>query len=400
MLTGTGTPLDGAALFAPEVIADPFPLYERLLPETPLETSDGLWLVMRYDHVFAALSDHRSFSSARQTDNEVVSQTPILFEDPPEHTRHRKFVQPAFTNDRINALRPWIAGVVDDVVSSLPAAAEVDAVPAFCNPLPVRVIAKLMGVPAERHHDFKRWSDDRTYLVGRRSDPRSPEEAVKVESASRSNRQLLEYFVGEARKRLAAPLDDLITDLVVANDRDDSLTENEVAAACALVLTAGNVTTTNLLGNLLGVLADQPDVQERLRADSALVPAAVEESLRLDAPVQWLYRRATRDTRLGEATIPEGSSVIVYFGAANRDPAAFPDPDRFDLDRPPARHAAFGHGIHFCLGAPLGRLEAELALDRLLARFARIERGTAPAQRIKEAATHRGYTSLPLVFHE
>ena len=394
----TARPLDARVLFGPAVVQNPFPMYRELLPQTPLETDDGLWLVMQQDHVYAALSDHRTFSSELvHIDNPVLRETPILFEDPPEHTRHRKLVQPAFTPARTAALSSWVADVVREVISAVPEGA-CDAIPAICDALPVKVIAQIMGVPPELHGRFKEWSDQRTFLVAQRGRPESAEAAERVAHATAMNRQLLDYFVGEARARRAAPLDDVISALVLANEGDDALTEDEVAAICALILTAGNVTTTNLLGNMLAILADRPDLYRELREDRSLVPDAVEETLRLEAPVQWLYRRATRESQLGGVTIPEGASVIVYFGAANRDPSAYPEPDRFDLENRKRRHAAFGHGIHFCLGAPLARLETTLALEAILDRFSTIERGDEPAERIADAATHCGYRRLPLVF--
>lgn len=391
--------IDAGTLFAPEVVRDPFTLYDDLRPRTPFATRDGLWLVMRNEHVFSVLADHRTFSSKLlHLDNPVLRETPILFEDPPEHTRHRKLLQPAFTPARIASLEPWVAEVVAEVADALPAG-EVEAVGAFCDPLPVRVIAQLMGVPRDLHARFKTWSDQRTYLVARRTWPQEGEEARRVADAVAGNRRLLDYFLEEARRRRDEPLDDLIADMVGANAGDDALGEEEIAAICALLLTAGNVTTTNLLGNMLALLADRPDVYDRLRADRTLVEPAVEEALRLESPVQWLYRRATRDARVGDAVIPEGASVIVYFGAANRDPDVYSDPGTFSLERPASRHAAFGHGIHFCLGTPLARLEATLALDAILDRFAEISRGAEPPQRIADAATHCGHRRLPLVLH-
>jgi cytochrome P450 len=289
-----------------------------------------------------------------------------------------------------------VAAVVDDVVGSLPVG-KIEAVEAFCDPLPVRVVAEVMGVPQELHAQFKAWSDERTYLAGLRGAPTSEQHAQRIDEARAANRLLLDYFVAEARARRAEPLEDLISDLVRANDGDDALTESEIAAVCALLLAAGNVTTTNVLGNLLGSLADDPALYARVRADRALVPNVVEESLRLESPVQWMHRHTLREVQLGGATIPAGAPVILYFGAANRDPAAYPDPERFDLANRASRHAAFGYGIHFCLGAPLARLEVVLALNAILDRFASVRRGDEPAVRISEAGTHCGYLSLPLV---
>lgn len=384
-------------LFAPEVVADPFPLYRELRPHTPFRTVDGHWVVMRHRDVFSALSNHRVFSSnLSHIDNEVLRETPIIFEDPPGHTRHRKLVQPAFTARRMSEMAPWVAAVVDETVSGLPVG-EIDIVAALCDPLPVRVVARVMGVPDERNLDFKRWSDERTYLVAQRGTPTSREHAARVTEARTANRRMLDYFLEEARARRAQPMSDLISDLVLANDGDDALSEEEVAAVCALLLTAGNVTTTNVLGNALGLLADNPDVYEAMRQDRSLIDEVIEETLRLEAPVQWLYRRTLRDTELVDVAIPAGESVIVYFGAANRDPDAYPEPERFDLANRARRHAAFGHGIHFCLGAPLARLETALVLAAILERFPSIERGSGPTRRISDAATHCGYVELSLV---
>jgi cytochrome P450 len=395
----SGIPLAVKDLFAPQVVADPFGLYDELRPRTPAPTTDGVWVVMRYADCIAAATNHRTFSSnMHHIDNEVLQQTPIIFEDPPGHTRHRKLVQPAFTAKRMTELAPWVDGVVDQLVAAIPEGQELDAVAAFCDPLPVRAIARIMGVPEERHVDFKAWSAERTYLVAQRGEPGSLEEAARVEAASAANRRMLDYFLAEARARRTQPVDDLITDLVAANDGDDALTEDEIAAVCALLLTAGNVTTTNLLGNLLALLADHPETYDRLRADRSLIPAAVEEALRLQAPVQWMYRRALREAELGGATIPEGASLILYYGAANRDPEVFRDPHAFDVDREAIRHTAFGHGIHFCLGAPLARLEAESALNAVLDGFSRIEPGAGCRERISRAATHCGFVRLSLVF--
>jgi len=396
----TGERIDAAMLFAPDVVRDPFPLYRELRPSTPFPTDDGLWLVMQNEHVFSVLSDHRTFSShLLHLENPVLRGTPVIFEDPPDHTRHRKLLQPAFTQARINELEPWVAEVVSEVIAAIPVG-EVDSVEWLCDPLPVRVIAQVMGVPADLHRQFKRWSDQRTYLVARRTWHETGEEAAPIREAELGNRELLAYFLAEAASRRAQPMDDLISDMVAANEGDDALEETEIAAICALLLTAGNVTTTNLLGNLLGLLADNPEIYRRLRADRSLVEGTIEETLRLESPVQWLYRRATRDAQIGGTLIPEGASVIVYFGAANRDPQAYEDPERFDVDRPPSRHAAFGHGIHFCVGTPLARMETRLALDAVLDRFVSISRGAAPGRRIDDAATHCGYRSLPLVFNE
>ena len=187
--------------------------------------------------------------------------------------------------------------------------------------------------------------------------------------AEQANRQLLDYFLAQADDRRAAPIDDLLTDIVTTHALDGMPDDAVIAGTCALLLTAGNVTTTHLLANMLALLADNPSIYQEVREDRSLIPAVVEEALRLESPVQWLYRRAAKETELSGVTIPEGASVIVYFGAANRDPDTYDNADQFELGDHAGRHAAFGHGIHFCVGAPLARLEAVVALRSIAERF-------------------------------
>jgi cytochrome P450 len=214
--------------------------------------------------------------------------------------------------------------------------------------------------------------------------------------AIEANARMVQYFVDAAADRAAAPRGDLISDLVAAEVDGDRLTYTEISGICALLLTAGNVTTTNLLSNLLNTLANRPDVYERLRSDRSLVPAAVEEALRIEAPVQWMGRHVTRDVVLHGVTIPKGANVLLFYGAANRDPEAVPRPDEFDLANAGQGHVAFGHGIHFCIGAPLARIEARVAIGAFLDRYERIELTEEPAIRISAAATHCGFDRLPL----
>lgn len=385
-------------LFRPEQVSDPFPLYDRWREQSPVQTDDGSWLVLGYTEVMEALSDHRTFSSdLSHTSNPVLAKTPIIFEDPPAHTRHRALVQRSFTPSRIRAMTPWVQETVDRLVSCLPVG-ESDMIAALCDPLPVQVIAQLLGVPESEHAQFKAWSDERTYLVGTRDDVHDEASARRIANATAANDAMLGYFLEQSKARRADPTDDLISNLVA--DVGAELSDNQVSAICALVLTAGNVTTTNLLGNLLALFAHHPEAYHQVRADRTLVDAAVEEALRLESPVQWLYRTTTKDTVLGAAEIPSGARVIVYFGAANRDPRVFPEPEKFLLNRPQQRHMAFGHGIHFCLGAPLARLEANAVINRLADRFSSIEPGTATPRRIEDASTHCGYEFLPLKLGE
>ncbi len=365
---------------------------------TPLATTDGVWIVMKHDEVFEVLSNPQTFSSSLQhLDNPVLQETPIIFEDPPDHTRHRRLVQPGFTNSRIAMMEPWIAQIVDDSISAFPSG-EFDVVKALCDEVPIKVIATLMGVPVNDHVQFKHWADERTYLVTGKGRPGNSDDSNRWAAAERANRQLLDYFLAQAESRRVKPIDDLITDITTANGLEGAAGDSVIAGTCALLLTAGNVTTTHLLANMLALLADNPAIYQRVRDNRNLIPEVVEEVLRIESPVQWLYRRTTHMTKLSGVTIPEGASVIVYFGAANRDPEAYENPGRFELSSHSGRHAAFGHGIHFCIGAPLARLEAVVALRAIVERFSLLSRDPDRSLRASRSATQLGYEYLSMRF--
>jgi cytochrome P450 len=276
--------------------------------------------------------------------------------------------------------------MVDDLLG---AGAQGDLVAQVAYPFPVTVIAELLGIPASRRDDFKRWSDA---LVGALSGGWEPT------SAQQSILEMFGYLAEVVADREANPTDDLIGRLVaISHDSDadeEPLTSTEITFFAILLLVAGNETTTNLIGNGYAGLLDHPDEARRLRHDPTLVPAAIEESLRYDGPIQALFRGATEPVTVAGVDIPTGATVMVAFAAANRDPAKFPDPDRFDLDRNPHDHLGLGHGIHFCLGASLARLEARIVAETLLERTRAIE-PTGPGRRV-EGLVLRGYTSLPV----
>jgi len=383
-------------LFSPEWVRNPFPIYEDLRQSSPVEHG-GAWLVTRNEDVMAALADPDTFSSsAHNVANPVLRETPIIFEDRPEHTQHRLLVSHAFTPRRVAALEGWIRQQSIDLLAAA-GAGEVDAVSAFCEPLPVLVIARMLGLPAEVRHELKEWSDQRTYLAGLTeaafaADP-PPE---RLAQAVKDNDKLIAYLA-RSIEGLPPGDDGFLSALVRAATGAEALPPRKVADVCALLLTAGNVTTTNLLANLLDTLAKDPVLFSRLREDRSRIPGAVEESLRLDSPVQWMGRTVVRDVELGGAHIPAGARVLLFYGAVNRDPERFPDPDYFNDSRN-VQHLAFGHGIHFCLGAPLARLEARVALDVILDECWALQPGAAPGTRIDSAATHRGFSRLPLRF--
>ena len=382
----------------PGFLDDPYPVYARLREDHPLARIDFgasvLWLVTRYADVEAILKDsrvwkdvtrHPQWGAESQADGFERS---MLFRDPPDHTRLRALVSRAFVPAVVRTLEPRIAAIVADLLDDLARRGEGDFMADVARPLPVIVIAELLGVPPADRDGFRRLSE----LVIRGSDFVTSS-AQDMEASQAASHDLSAYFAGLVAQRRAAPGDDLLTRLIAAQAEEGRLAEDELLATCNLLLIAGHETTMNLLGNGLVALLARPDEVDRLRRDRSLVPSAVEEMLRYDAPVQRAtFRFAGEAFDLHGQTLHAGDQVGCVLGSANRDPAAFPDPDRFDVGREPNRHLAFGRGIHFCLGAPLARLEATLAVDALIGRFD-VDLGT-PMRR--PGTMFRGYERLPV----
>lgn len=391
---------DGVGVLSPEWVVDPFPQYARLRNRGPVLAGDR-WLVLRHKDVMRAVAAPATFSSDHSnSNNPALSQTPIIFEDPPWHTKHRRLVNTAFTPGRVAALEDWVVATAVRMLGEL-GSGEVEMIAGFCDRLPMAVIGRMMGVEEADLAQLKEWSDQRTYLIGASGSGAETDPALadSLSHARAANSALVEYFVMEADRRRADPRPDLINALVQAEVDGEHLTEEQVSGICALLLVAGNVTTTNLLGNLFNLLAHRPDWVDRLRADRSLVEAVVEEVLRFESPVQWMARITTRQVTLGGTTIPAGAQVLLCYGAANRDPEAFADPDDFEPSRARRAHLAFGHGAHFCIGAPLARLEARISLNAVLDRYTSIKPGITPSVRIAAAATHCGFQRLPLLLH-
>jgi cytochrome P450 len=348
----------------------------------------GAWLLTRFDDVDAALRDHETWrSGAGPAPMPMPGGGPPLpllaATDPPQHDQLRGLVSRAFTPRRVAAARPRIIAFAKRIVDELPEG-EFDVVERLSIPLPVAVIAEILGVDASHQDDFRRWSDA---TVGLMEGPPAPDKLA-------ATGELVAHFRELAALRRKAPRDDLISDLLAAEIDGRRLSEAELDAFFVMLLVAGNETTTNLISNQLHVFAGRPDLWKACREDRSLVPIALEETLRFDSPVQNLGREATRDVDLHGVRIPKGDRLVVSFGAANRDPAVFEAPDEYRLDRGECRHLAFGQGRHFCLGTGLARLEGRVALDTLLDRFAEIEPGGTP-QRLHSTVI-RGFESLPL----
>jgi cytochrome P450 len=357
---------------------DPHPLFRRLREKDPVHYSEAFqgWIVTRYDDVQAILrdstwaADRSLIENERMAErinsdsiqNQVLART-MLTVDPPDHTRLRTLVSKAFTPRAVERMKPRIQSITDHLLDELEGTDEMDVIRDLAYPLPVIVIAEMLGVPPEDRDRFKKWSDEMVMTLGLTED----EEKNKI--ADQAVVELIEYFREVIQQRRAEPRDDLISGLIAAHEGGDALTEDEMLGTLILLLVAGNETTTNLIGNGLLSLLDHPAELERLRSQPELMESAIEEMLRYEYPVMSTVRTPLEDSELGGKTIRRGEPVMVTIAAANRDPAQFPEPDRFDITRDPNHHVAFGHGIHFCLGAPLARAEARSAISSLLARY-------------------------------
>jgi cytochrome P450 len=393
--------------FDPAFQTDPYPFYRQLRDADPVHWVDlprieipgfdlpGIWVVTRYADVTAVLRDER-FSVRRPMMEALAASTSLdgmtrslLFVDPPDHTRLRTLVTKAFTPRVVDGLRPRIRAIVDELLRPAERHGRLELMRDLAAPLPVIVIAELLGIPISDRERFKQWSDDLVVLAdGTRA-------MAGLVEAERAAGELTEYLRGVIAARRVFPRDDLISALVGAHDQGRSLSEEELLATCILLLVAGNETTTNLIGNAVLALCRHPDELARLRAEPSLVRGAVEECVRYDSPVQLTSRVATCDVELGGKHIRQGEEVDLILGAANRDPAQFADPDRLDVARPDCRPVSFGHGIHFCLGAALARVEGQIALETLAARFPRLRLDDEPP-RWREGFVLRGPASLPL----
>jgi cytochrome P450 len=359
---------------------EPFDWYRSMRETRPVfrDPRRGAWMVFRYEGVQRVLSDHQRFSSE-------FGNMSLLNTDPPRHRQLRNLVTQAFTPRAVEALRPRIAGIVEELLDAAAPKGRMDVIEDFAVPLPVIVIAELLGIPIEHRERFKLWSDA---VVGGGA-------AGMSHGAARL--EMMEFFTGLMQERRRAPRDDLISGLLAASIDGESLDQRELLSFCVLLLVAGNETTTNLIGNAVLCLDEHPEAAADLGAHPELVPGAVEEVLRYRSPVQAMYRVARAEVRLDGQTVHPGETAVAWIGSANRDPGQFADPDRFDVRRSPNRHIAFGQGIHFCLGAPLARLEGTIALAALVSRLGPLELDRAGIEPLPGHLLH-GVRRLPVRF--
>jgi cytochrome P450 len=394
-------------LLDPEVLANPYPLYHRLRSMDPVHWDPYLhaWVVTRYDDVITVLT---RFSADRTPTPEYfeglgapevspiakVMVKQMLFMDPPAHTRLRKLAAPAFTPARVRVLRDHIAEIAERLADEILArgAGRMDLLEDFAEPLPAIVTAEMLGVPIEDHVQLKGWSASFAGMLG--NFQHNPERLGDVLDAAE---RLTAYFQNAILEQRRNPRPGLVHALMSSEVDGDRLTDEEIVANCIVTMVGGQETTTNLIANGMLTLLRNPDQLQRLRTEPGIMPAAVEELLRYESPSQHTARLAPRDVLLGGKQIKKRDAVIAVMAAGNRDPQRFTDPDRLDFDRPDNRHLAFGWAAHFCFGAPLARLEGQIAFETLSNRFTALEL-TDEKLVWRENLGLRGLKALPLIY--
>ncbi|MGY1771796.1 cytochrome P450 [Blastococcus sp. SYSU D00813] len=394
------TPLD---LADPSVVADPYPAFAAARAQAPVQWHEGLglWLAFTHAESNAVLRDRRLGRIWRDREPgerfeafNLIHRNAILEMEPPDHTRLRRLISTAFARGHVERLRPWVQELarelVDGLVERSAGSEPVDVLSGMAEELPVAVIAELLGVPHADRPLLRPWSNAivKMYEYGRTT-------AVE-DAAERAAAEFVAYLRELAAARRRSPGEDLLSHLVSVRDTDDDrLTEDELVTTCILLLNAGHEATVNVSGNGLLALLEHPGQLARLREDPGLLPTAIEELMRFDSPLQLFERTATEDVGVGGVTVARGQKVAALLGSANRDPAVFGDPDTLDVGRTDNPHISFGAGVHFCIGAPLARVELQASFGALLERTSRLELGR-PARRRPEFVI-RGLADLPVV---
>ena len=393
-----------------QVLSDPYPFYAALRRESPVhQVVPGLpfYVLSRYEEAVYALHHPELFSSTAfqvllqgglpiipnsggLAGHRLLKSPMMISTDPPDHERLRKLVNRGFTPRRIAALEPRLRGIVCDQLARVLPTGRMELVRDLSIPFPVRVISELLGVD-ERLDQFKHWSQ--TIVMGLSN----PTTEITCESVRKAADEMADYLERVADERRAAPRDDLVS-LLVQAEEGEVLSTSELLSFIVLLLIAGNETTTNLIGNAVRALLLHPDALAELRMNPGLIPAMIEETLRWDSPLQGLPRQTREEVELAGTRLPKGAFVLVLFASANRDERRFPAAERYDIHRDTAGHLAFGHGIHFCLGAALARLEARIALEELLRRTQLFALAAETEIEMLESSVFRGPKAIPLEF--
>ena len=397
-----------------EFLADPYPVYDRLRQNDPIYWSaeNSYWILTRYADIAQLISNPQLSSNrigahaGRMPDQVKAHFRPfftavsswMLMIDPPDHTRLRGLVNKAFTPRVVENMRGLVQQLVDDMIESVKDQGRMDVMTDLANPLPATVIAEMLGVPGSDQKQFKAWSDDISMALAGIDSARSKEELLALyELAQKSYLDLAAYFADKVATLRQKPQENLLSALVQAEEQGDRLTEEELFANCVLLMIAGHETTTNLIGNGVLALLKNPGEQEKLRERTELIVPAIEELLRYDSPVQKMGRVALADIPVNGQEIKQGQLVCFSFGAANRDPEHFPSPERLDLARQPNRHLAFGHGLHYCVGAALARVEGQIAIRTIFQRLPGLRLASENLEWNRNF-TLRGLKALPVEF--
>lgn len=394
-------------LMDPQVVANPYPFYNQLREYGPMYWDDYLkgWVCTGYEEVHNALrssqvSNHRVVTVEELETLGLADLAPLyfplldqlIFIDPPKHTRLRALVSKSFMPRRVEQMQEYLQGLVDRMLAEVAGTGSMDVISQIAYPLPLTVISEMLGVPVEDRTQLKKWSDDYASMLGSfQYIPDNPEEVLT------SLKDMTDYFLAIIRDYRSHPKDNLLSELIAAQDQGNQLDTDEMIANSILLLTAAHETTTNLIGNGLLSLLRYPDQLELLRQNPLLIDSAVEEMLRFESPAQYISRKAGEDLIIEGVEVKKGQPLLLLLGAANRDPKRFAHPDRFDIQREDNKHVAFGHGAHFCFGAPLARFEARIALMTMLEQLPNLQLETREVI-WRENKNLRGLDALPVIF--
>jgi cytochrome P450 len=388
-----------------EAWLDPFDWYAEMRAENPVRYDERrkCWDVFRYAEVDTVLDDPDTFSSNPRLATEIdlppeEEQSPLaetmLTADGERHDRLRGVVEDSFRPRAIAGRAPRFEAIARELLDGVTSDGEMDVIDDFAYPFPVTVIAELLGVPSDDRAQFREWSET---LIETPTATSQEALAAYRQRQEQAMEDLAAYFEEKLEARKREPRDDLVSEIVTAETEGKTLTHEEAVGFCMLLLVAGNITTTNLIGNAMRCLTNHPDVMERLRTERSLLVSAVEEVLRYRSPVQALARIATEDVELAGREIEAGEAIVTWIGSANRDPAVFDAPEEFRVERAPNPHFGFGRGTHYCLGAPLARLETRIALETLFDRVSEIERAETDLQPVRSAFIY-GVRNFPITF--